>query len=134
LKSLNGSIKGGEYIRIGVGIGRTEGREPDVVAHYVLRKMSGQEREQIKSYVGRAEVELRRLAIGRKEGENISNRCVSWYIQVPLPTSSSSFFSLVQKISRSLFPSHGSSAAICKVIVFYLMLSTTYTELWRGET
>jgi len=65
LKSINGLIKGGEdYVRIGVGIGRPEGREPDVVAKYVLRKMSAQEKAKIEGSVTRVEVELRRLAMG----------------------------------------------------------------------
>jgi PTH1 family peptidyl-tRNA hydrolase len=58
-------MKGGEdYVRIGVGIGRPEGREPDVVAKYVLRKMSAQEKAKIEGSVTRVEVELRRLAMG----------------------------------------------------------------------
>jgi peptidyl-tRNA hydrolase, PTH1 family len=64
LKSINGLLKGTEYTRIGVGIGRPESREPDVVAGYVLRKMSTQERMKIEACVGKVEMELRRLREG----------------------------------------------------------------------
>lgn len=64
LKSINGLLKGTEYTRIGVGIGRPESREPDVVAGYVLRKMSAQERGKLEGCVGKVEMELRRLREG----------------------------------------------------------------------
>ncbi|KAE9378611.1 peptidyl-tRNA hydrolase [Stipitochalara longipes BDJ] len=64
LKSINGLLKGTEYTRIGVGIGRPESREPDVVAGYVLRKMSAQERAKVEGCVGKVEMELRRLKEG----------------------------------------------------------------------
>jgi len=54
-------MKGQKWVRIGVGIGRPESREPGVVAGYVLRKMSGSERGKIEGCVGRVEGELRRL-------------------------------------------------------------------------
>jgi PTH1 family peptidyl-tRNA hydrolase len=63
LKSINGLLKGSEYTRIAVGIGRPESREPDVVAGYVLRKMSSQERMKIEGCVGRVEAELRRMMV-----------------------------------------------------------------------
>lgn len=50
------------WTRIGVGIGRPESRAPDVVASWVLRKMSSQERRGIEGCVERVEVELRRIA------------------------------------------------------------------------
>lgn len=62
LKSIKEKLKGTEYMRIGVGIGRPEGREPDVVAEYVLRKISAVERVKIEEAVGKVEEELRRLA------------------------------------------------------------------------
>ncbi|CAL3968431.1 hypothetical protein PZA11_004023 [Diplocarpon coronariae] len=62
LKSINDSLRGAEYWRIAVGIGRPESREKDDVADYVLRKMSSAERGKIEGAVGRVEVELRRLA------------------------------------------------------------------------
>jgi peptidyl-tRNA hydrolase, PTH1 family len=61
LKSINGLLKGSEYTRICVGIGRPESRDPDVVAGYVLRKMSAQERMKVEGCVGKVEMELRRL-------------------------------------------------------------------------
>jgi PTH1 family peptidyl-tRNA hydrolase len=65
LKSINEVLKGAEYTRIGVGIGRPESRDPDVVAGYVLRKMTAQERMKVEGSVGRVEMELRKLV---KEG------------------------------------------------------------------
>lgn len=62
LKSINEKLRGTEYTRIGVGIGRPESREPDVVAGYVLRKISAMERVKIEGAVGRVGEELRRLA------------------------------------------------------------------------
>jgi len=66
LKSINEVFRGSgvEYTRIAVGIGRPESRDPDVVAGYVLRKMSAQERMKVEGSVGRVEMELRRLAMG----------------------------------------------------------------------
>ena len=61
LKSIKEALRGMEYTRIGVGIGRPESRDPDVVAGYVLRKMSGPEKAKIEGCVGKVEVELRRL-------------------------------------------------------------------------
>lgn len=61
LKSIKEQIRGQEWWRIGVGIGRPESRDPDTVAAYVLRKMSGVERGRIESAVGIVEMELRRL-------------------------------------------------------------------------
>ncbi|KAF8851851.1 peptidyl-tRNA hydrolase [Acephala macrosclerotiorum] len=64
LKSINGLLKGSEYTRIGVGIGRPESRDPDTVANYVLRRMSGVERGKIEGSAGRVLEELRRLSEG----------------------------------------------------------------------
>jgi PTH1 family peptidyl-tRNA hydrolase len=64
LKSINGLIKGADYTRIGIGIGRPESRDPNVVAGYVLRRMTGQEKAKIESCVGRVEMELTRLMEG----------------------------------------------------------------------
>lgn len=63
LKSINDSIKGADYTRIGVGIGRPESRDPNVVAGYVLRKMSAQDRAKIEGAVIVVEMELRRLKV-----------------------------------------------------------------------
>jgi len=64
LKSINEVLRGVAYTRIGVGIGRPESREADVVAGYVLRKMSAQERAKVEGSVGRVGIELRRLREG----------------------------------------------------------------------
>ncbi|TVY13249.1 Peptidyl-tRNA hydrolase [Lachnellula arida] len=61
LKDIARYMKGQRWVRIGVGIGRPESREPGVVAGYVLRKMGGSERARIEGCVGRVEGELRRL-------------------------------------------------------------------------
>jgi PTH1 family peptidyl-tRNA hydrolase len=62
LKSIREKIPGVEYVRIGIGIGRPESREPGVVAGYVLRKMTGSERGKIEGCVGGVVGELRRLS------------------------------------------------------------------------
>lgn len=64
LKSIREKMPGVHYTRIGVGIGRPESREPDVVAGYVLRKMTAREKGAVEGLVGRVEGELRRLAGG----------------------------------------------------------------------
>ena len=62
LKSIKECMRGEKWTRIGVGIGRPESREPDVVARYVLKKMSAVERKGIDGATGRVEAELRKLA------------------------------------------------------------------------
>ena len=62
LKSINEKLRGVDYMRIAVGIGRPESRSPDAVAEFVLRKMSLGERGKILGAVGRVEEELRKLA------------------------------------------------------------------------
>ncbi|KAG0646928.1 Peptidyl-tRNA hydrolase [Hyphodiscus hymeniophilus] len=62
LKSINEKLRGADYTRIAVGIGRPESREPNAVADYVLRKMSVGDRGKIVGCVGRVEEELRKLA------------------------------------------------------------------------
>ena len=65
LKSVNLVLRGMgglAYTRICVGIGRPSSREPNVVADYVLRKMSGGERNKVEGTVGRVEEELRQLS------------------------------------------------------------------------
>lgn len=64
LKSINGLLNGNDYTRIGVGIGRPESREPDTVAAYVLRKMSGVEKSKIEGSAGKVVEELRRMSEG----------------------------------------------------------------------
>jgi PTH1 family peptidyl-tRNA hydrolase len=62
LKSINEKLRGTEYMRIAVGIGRPESREPDAVADYVLRKVNQGERVKIGDCVRRVEEELRKLS------------------------------------------------------------------------
>ncbi|KAF2841732.1 peptidyl-tRNA hydrolase [Patellaria atrata CBS 101060] len=45
LKSIIKSLPGVDFVRVGVGIGRPESREPGVVSNYVLSKMNGRERK-----------------------------------------------------------------------------------------
>jgi len=53
IKSIQQSLAGSPFIRIGVGIGRPEGREPNVVANYVLRKMTPREKAKIEDAAGK---------------------------------------------------------------------------------
>lgn len=62
LKSIKEALSGLEYTRIGVGIGRPQSRDPDAVATYVLRKMSGVERSKIEGCVVKVEEELRKMS------------------------------------------------------------------------
>lgn len=62
LKSIRDKMPGMPYMRIGIGIGRPESREPGVVAEYVLRKMTREERGRIEGAVGGVLGELRRLS------------------------------------------------------------------------
>ena len=62
LKSINEVLRGQAYMRIGVGIGRPESREPNAVAAFVLKKMSAIERAKVEGCVLRVEEELRRLS------------------------------------------------------------------------
>lgn len=64
LKSIRDTMPGVEYTRIGIGIGRPVSREPKVVADYVLRKMTVQEKDAILASAGRVEAELRKLILG----------------------------------------------------------------------
>lgn len=60
LKSIKEVLGGkGGWTRIGVGIGRPESRAPDVVAAWVMRKMSEKERRGVEGTVWRVEEELR---------------------------------------------------------------------------
>jgi PTH1 family peptidyl-tRNA hydrolase len=62
LKSIKEMLRGTEYTRIGIGIGRPQSREADDVASFVLKKMSGVERARIEGCAGKVEEALRRLA------------------------------------------------------------------------
>ncbi|MCJ1356144.1 MAG: hypothetical protein MMC33_006138 [Icmadophila ericetorum] len=52
LKSCITSLGGMEFMRLGVGIGRPEGRDRQEVANYVLRKMTPSEMQKIKEQSG----------------------------------------------------------------------------------
>ena len=66
LKSCQASLGGTKWWRVGVGIGRPESREPDVVARYVLSKVSGSERDKLeKSAVGVVKA-LEEIAAGQR--------------------------------------------------------------------
>lgn len=62
LKSIKEVLRGAEYTRIGVGIGRPQSRDAGAVASYVLRKMSGVERAKIEGCAGKVVEELRKLS------------------------------------------------------------------------
>ncbi|KAG4030366.1 hypothetical protein MFRU_012g01060 [Monilinia fructicola] len=61
LKSIRDTLRGQPYTRIGIGIGRPESRDPGVVAGYVLRKMSVEEKRKIEGCVGKVVEELAKL-------------------------------------------------------------------------
>jgi PTH1 family peptidyl-tRNA hydrolase len=61
LKDIAKCLPGQKYKRIGVGIGRPESREPNVVASYVLRKMNATERAKVAGSWVKVEVELRKM-------------------------------------------------------------------------
>ncbi|KAF7930888.1 hypothetical protein EAE99_004138 [Botrytis elliptica] len=62
LKSIRDTLRGQPYTRIGIGIGRPESRDAGVVANYVLRKMSAEEKRKIEGCVGKVLEELARLS------------------------------------------------------------------------
>ncbi|TKA77237.1 hypothetical protein B0A49_00778 [Cryomyces minteri] len=49
IKSIMSALPSTPFVRIGIGIGRPESREPADVAKYVLRKMTQQERDRIEN-------------------------------------------------------------------------------------
>ncbi|KAF1964273.1 peptidyl-tRNA hydrolase [Bimuria novae-zelandiae CBS 107.79] len=66
IKSAQASLGGTKWWRVGVGIGRPESREPDVVARYVLRKMSAGEMRAMEKACGSVVAALREIAEGRR--------------------------------------------------------------------
>ncbi|TGO89850.1 hypothetical protein BPOR_0091g00160 [Botrytis porri] len=62
LKSIRDTLRGQPYTRIGIGIGRPESRDAGVVANYVLRKMSAEEKRKIEGCVGKVLEELAKLS------------------------------------------------------------------------
>jgi PTH1 family peptidyl-tRNA hydrolase len=65
LKSCQGSLGGQQWWRIGVGIGRPESREPDVVSKYVLRKMTNSEERTLDKAAVDVLGALRKIAEGK---------------------------------------------------------------------
>lgn len=64
LKSIKEQLNGLKYTRIGVGIGRPDSRDPEVVSRYVLRRVSGEERGKIEASAGGVEMALKGLMAG----------------------------------------------------------------------
>ena len=71
LKSFLGmpNMKQLEFTRVGVGIGpRPLSREPDQVAKYVLKKMTGEQRAKIEGLAGEVWVAVERIGMGEEAG------------------------------------------------------------------
>ena len=66
IKSAQASLGGMKWWRVGVGIGRPESREPDVVARYVLRKMSAGEMRAMETACSGVVDALREISEGKR--------------------------------------------------------------------
>lgn len=66
LKSCQASLGKTKWWRVGVGIGRPESREPDVVAKYVLRKMAPKEKDAVEDSAAGVFKALEAIAAGQK--------------------------------------------------------------------
>ncbi|KAL5121748.1 hypothetical protein ACEQ8H_000435 [Pleosporales sp. CAS-2024a] len=66
LKSCQASLAKTKWWRVGVGIGRPESREPDVVAKHVLRKMSPQEKTALENSAIHVFKALEAIAAGQR--------------------------------------------------------------------
>ncbi|KAF2678987.1 peptidyl-tRNA hydrolase, partial [Lentithecium fluviatile CBS 122367] len=66
LKSCQASLGSLRWWRIGVGIGRPESREPDVVSRYVLRKMNGGEMKAMERASSAVVAALRQIGEGKR--------------------------------------------------------------------
>jgi PTH1 family peptidyl-tRNA hydrolase len=66
LKSCQASLGKTKWWRVGVGIGRPDSREPDVVAKYVLRKMTGNERNALENSAVGVFKALEEIAAGQR--------------------------------------------------------------------
>ncbi|KAL1608153.1 hypothetical protein SLS60_003092 [Paraconiothyrium brasiliense] len=66
IKSAQASLGGVKWWRVGVGIGRPDSREPDVVANYVLRKMHAGEMRAMEKACGSVVAVLREIAEGKR--------------------------------------------------------------------
>jgi PTH1 family peptidyl-tRNA hydrolase len=66
LKSCQSSLGKTKWWRVGVGIGRPESREPDVVARYVLKKMNVNERKMLENSAVGVFKALEEIAAGQR--------------------------------------------------------------------
>lgn len=66
LKSIQQSLGGVKWWRIGVGIGRPESRDPNVVSRYVLSKISGSQRAALERSAVDVFAALEDIGSGRK--------------------------------------------------------------------
>lgn len=66
LKSCQASLGKTKWWRVGVGIGRPDSREPDVVARYVLKKMSPNERKALENSAVGVFKALEEVAAGQR--------------------------------------------------------------------
>lgn len=66
LKSCQASLGKTKWWRVGVGIGRPESREPDVVAKYVLRKMAPKEKDALEDSTVGVFKALEEIASGQR--------------------------------------------------------------------
>lgn len=66
LKSCQASLGRMKWWRVGVGIGRPESREPDVVAKYVLRKMAPKEKDAVEESAVGVFKALEEIAAGQR--------------------------------------------------------------------
>jgi PTH1 family peptidyl-tRNA hydrolase len=66
LKSCQASLGGTKWWRVGVGIGRPDSREPDVVAKYVLSKVSNNERNALENSAVGVFKALEEISMGKK--------------------------------------------------------------------
>ncbi|KAH3904162.1 hypothetical protein HBI56_116140 [Parastagonospora nodorum] len=66
LKSCQASLGKTKWWRVGVGIGRPDSREPDVVAKYVLKKMSPREKSALENSAVGVFKALEEIAAGQK--------------------------------------------------------------------
>jgi PTH1 family peptidyl-tRNA hydrolase len=66
IKSCQKSLGGMKWWRVGVGIGRPESRDPNVVSKYVLGKMTSYQRTQLEQTVIPVYKALEGIAAGKK--------------------------------------------------------------------
>jgi len=66
LKSCQASLGKTKWWRVGVGIGRPDSREPDVVGKYVLKKMSPREKSALENSAVGVFNALEEISEGRK--------------------------------------------------------------------